>query len=82
MKTFLIYVTSLCKINKLYNMIKVRQNQYFLPLNFQGKMLKNLKSGNIQTKQHTKVRYLGCLLDEAMTLSGIHNKQQFVNSFP
>ena len=80
MKTFLIYVTSLCKINKLYNMIKVRQNQYFLPLNFQGKMLKNLKSGNIQTKQHTKV--LGCLLDEAMTLKGIHNKQQFVNSFP
>lgn len=48
MKTFLIYVTSLCKINKLYNMIKVRQNQYFLPLNFQGKMLKNLKPGNIQ----------------------------------
>lgn len=74
MKTFLIYVTSLCKINKLYNMIKVRQNQYFLPLNFLGKMLKNLKSGNIQTKQHTKVRYLGCLLDEAMALNGIHNK--------
>ena len=46
----------------------------------------NIKYGDIQIKQHSKVKYLGCLMDEivsgeAMTLNVIHkinNKLQFL----
>ena len=32
-----------------------------------------MKYGDIQIKQHSKVKYLRCLMDEAMTLNVIHN---------
>ena len=39
---------------------------YFLRLN--SKVTKpNIKYGNIQIKQHSKVKYLGCMLNETMS---------------
>ena len=32
----------------------------------------NIKYGDIQIKQHSKVKYLGCMLDETMALSIIN----------
>ena len=63
--------------------MSVRQNQYFLLLNLKKKL--HIKSGDIQIKQHSKVKYLGCLLNEtmsgeAMTLNAvnkINNKLKF-----
>ena len=41
----------------------------------------NIKYGDIQIKQHSKVKYLGCMLDETMALSvinKINNKLKFL----
>ena len=55
---------------------------------FENKNIKklNIKYGDIQIKQHSKVKYLGCLMDEtmsgeAMALNVIHkinNKPKFL----
>ena len=51
-------------------------------------MKSNVKYGDIQIKQHSKVKYLVCILYEAMTLSvvdKINNKLKFhhqKNRFP
>ena len=55
---------------------------------FKNKNIKklNIKYGDIQIKQHSKVKYLGCLMDEtmsgeAMALNVIHkinNKLKFL----
>ena len=57
-------------INKVYTLVRIGQNQYFLFLNLKEKIFKisNIKYGDIQIKQLCKVKYLGCLMDE--TLSG------------
>ena len=45
----------------------IRQNQYFSLLNLERKMLKNLKYEDTTIKKHNKFKYLGCILDEAMS---------------
>ena len=62
MKIFVIYVTGLWIVCTL---VRIRENQYFLLLNLKGKLLRlYIKYGDIQVKQHSKVKYLGWLLDE------------------
>ena len=54
--------------NKLYTLVRVKQNQYCLLLNLKGKIQKIfIKYGDIQIKQHSKIKYLGCVLDEIMS---------------
>ena len=68
--------------------MRIKQNQYFLLLTLKEKLWKNhIKCGYIQIKQHSKVKYLGCLLDETMTgeakalnvAKKINNKLKFFN---
>ena len=55
---------------------------------FKNKNIKklNIKYGDIQIKQHSKVKYLGCLMDEAMSgeamaLNVIHKINNKLNFF-
>ena len=57
----------------------------FFASTFKNKNIKNLniKYGDIQIKQHSKVKYLGCLMDEtmsgeAMALNVIHKINNFI----
>ena len=68
--------------------MRIRQNQYSLLLNLKIKTFKklNIKYGNIQIKQHSKVKYLECLMDETMSgesmalyvIHKINNKLKFL----
>ena len=61
---------------------------YFLRLNSKKKKVRklNVKYGDIKIKQHSKVKYLGCMLDEIMSgetmvlsvINNINNKLKFL----
>ena len=69
--------------------MRIRQNQYFLASESKRKNIKklNIKYGDIQIKQHSKGKYLGCLLDETMSgeamafnvINKINNKLKFLH---
>ena len=70
--------------NKLHILVRIKQNQYFLPLYFKKSYIKYV---DIQIKQHSKFKYLGCLLDKIMSekamaldaINKINNKLKFLH---
>ena len=61
-------------------MERIRQNQYSLVLNLNIKKL-NIKYGDIQVKQYSKVKYLRCLMFERLNwLPETYRFKQCVNS--
>ena len=81
--------------------MKIRLNLYFLSLLFTKRKIKNfpklkINYKSIQIKQHSKVTYLGCILDETMSgestdlkvnnkinsrLKFLHKEKQISNSY-
>lgn len=60
-----ISVDGLRKVNLVFTLAKIILNRYFLLLNVKKMALKlNITFKNIQTKQNSKVTYLGFILDE------------------
>ena len=63
-----ISVDGLRKVNLVFTLAKIILNRYFLLLNVKKMALKlNITFKNIQTKQNSKVTYLGSILDEKIS---------------
>ena len=67
MNIFLIYVIGLWIIRKLHILMRIKS--ILLASKFKKRMFKKLyiKYGDIQTKEHSKFKYLRCLLHETMS---------------
>ena len=53
--------------NEVYTLGKTKQNQHYLVLNINFEMLSPSIFNGIEIKQHAKVNYLGCILDESLS---------------
>ena len=83
LKAFVTGLLIMCKVSILA-MTKI--GLYFLRLNSEKVRKLNIKYGDIQIKQHSKVNYLGCILGETMSgeamalsvINKINNKLKFL----
>ena len=54
-------------IDLAFSLVTIGLNLYFFILNVKNVPKLNINYKNIQIKQHSKVTYLGCILDVAMS---------------
>ena len=61
-----LYVTGLLTTNSVSILVMTKQNVFYLPLKIKVKKAEplNINFQGIEIEQHSKVNYLGCILDE------------------